>query len=235
MERIKIYGLVHVKTMQKEIYDYPTMEHLTSLTLEFLTPPHEEEDYVLPFVQKTTSLRKLCLKNSVITGDAIEYLAKNEHLKYMKLHNVLVFNIIYFRAMLRKLKKIQAIQYFYNQFTRLMLMIATLESIFEAMPEMPLLRDLKISVWQDLRLDYSYLNDSILYDQEYRSFKLARGNTMSFFKAMIPLVNSFRLEDFELTYFNENLLEPTIERASMKYNIRDDTMQIKKRYSYTTE
>lgn len=233
IEKIKIYGLVHDGPSPCKSFNYPALEYLSELDVEFLTAPSDTEDYLLPFIQHTTTLRKLTLQNSVLQKETMEQLSRNENLGIVKLQNVFIFDIIHFRLMLSNLKQMRKFLYFYFQFTRLMNMVRTVEAIFDIFPSLPLLRDLKITVWQELNLPN--LNSTISHTRQYHTFILTRGNAASFFRAIIPLVNSFRLYDFELFYFNKHLTVSNLENASIKYNITDDETQIVKYYNYTTE
>lgn len=112
-------------------------------------------------------------------------------------------------------------------------MVKTIEAIFEYYPQMPMLRDLKISIWQDMNI--RRIQETITYKRQYHTFKVTRGNAAPLFRAIIPLVNPFILTEFELFYFNKYFGLDEFERASMKYNITDGDTQIIKLHEYTTE
>lgn len=233
IERIILYGLIYDGITTNRIFKYPVMEHLTELEIKFLTVPYTGEDYLLPFVQNTTTLHKIKLENIILNAETMDYLAKNENMKSFKLQNVFIFNMVHFRLMLSKMKKLKTFFFFFFQFTQLMNMVKTIEAIFEYIPQMPILRDLKITLWQDLNI--AHINETVSYRRQYHTFKMTRGNAASLFRAIIPLINSFRLTDFEIFYFNKYIGVNEFERASMKYNISDEETQTIKLYEYTTE
>lgn len=233
IEKIKLYGLIYDGPSPCKIFNYPALKHLKELELEFITAPSETEDYLLPFIQNTTTLRKLSLRNSILQKETMEQISRNENLGIVKFQNVFIFNIIHFRIMLSNLRRIRKFTYFYFRFTRLMNMVRTVEAIFDIFPSLPLLQDLKITVWQELNLPN--LHATVTHKRQYHTFVLTKGNAASFFRAIIPLVNSFRLHDFELFYFNKFPTLTELENATIKYNITDDETQIVKFYDYTTE
>lgn len=232
IERIILFGLIYDGITTTRIFKYPVMKYLTELELKFLTAPYAGDDYLLPFVQNTTTLQKIKLENIILNAETMDYLAKNENMKCIKFQNVFIYDIVHFRLMLSKLKRMKTFFYFFFQFTHLTNMVKTIEAIFEYYPQMPMLRDLKISIWQDMNI--RQIQETITYKRQYHTFKV-RGNAAPLFRAIIPLVNPFILTEFELFYFNKYFGLDEFKRASMKYNITDEETQIIKLHEYTTE
>lgn len=234
IEKIKIYDITYegIKT-SVAIHRHINLKNLTVLEIDFLIEPRDDTDYLLPFIQCTTALRKLIYKNGVLNKESMKQLSKNVDLKYIKLQNVFIFNVLSFKEMLCYMRNLHTFHYFYFHFTRLMTMVRTLESLFDMTSHMPCLTDFKISVWQELNLPF--LNQTNLFTRQYQAFKLAQGNASPFFRAIIPLINSFRLGEFELLYFNEAFPSNKLERATIKYTITDNESRTLKFYNYTTE
>lgn len=233
IEKIKIYGLIYDNITPSKIFVYPAMEYLTELELKFVNIPYANEDYLLPFIQNTTTLRSLKLENIILNTETMDHLSKNENLNYIKLENVFIFDMIHFRLMLSKMKQMQTFLFFYFRFTQLMNMVHTIEAIFECLHNMTKLKELKITVWQELNI--ANLHTTVTYARQYHTFRIKKGNASSFIRAIVPLINSFRLTEFELLYFNRYPQSRVFEKTSMRYNISDQETQVVKLYNFTTE
>lgn len=233
IEKIKLYGLIYDGVSPTKIFVYPAMEYLTELELKFVNTPYANEDYLLPFIQNTTTLRSLKLENIILSTETMDRLSKNENLNFIKLENVFIFDMIHFRLMLTKMKQIQTFLFFYFRFTQLMNMVHTIEAIFECLPHMKKLQEIKITVWQELNI--TNLHDTVTYIRQFHTFRITKGNAASFIRAVIPLINSFRLTEFELLYFNRYPYPNTFEKTSIRYNISDQETRVVKLYNFTTE
>lgn len=234
IEKIKIHDMVYDGLTSLIVLHQPiNLEHLTVLEIDFMIEPRDDVDYLLPFVQNTTALKKLIYKNGILSKASMEQISKSKNMECMKLQNVFTFNLLSFKSMITSIKKLKTFHYFYFHFTRLMSMVRALETILDMTPYMPKLTNFKISVWQELNLPY--LNQTIMFTRNYQTFKLVRGNAASFFRAIVPLINTFRLSDFELIYINESFPLNQHEKATIKYMITDIEFRTVKHYNYITE
>lgn len=233
IEKIVIIGIIYDGTSPVYECRYPTLERLTDLTLDFLTASREDGNYLLPFVKNIVTLSRLTVRNSMLNQETMVALSNNEHMSYMSLENVAVFHKLYLRNMLKKMRNIRTLSFVHLQFTRLMHVMRTVEELFDATVYMPKLKDLKVSVWQEFGSTYHRATTG--YERINNTFKLSRGNSISFFRAMVPLINTFRLSEFELIYINNYMPETDFEQTLMKYKIADDETCCAKYYTYITE
>lgn len=234
IEKIKIHDITYDGiSASVALHKSINLKNLTVLEIDFLIEPRDDADYLLPFVQSTTALRKLTYKNGILNKESMKQISRNVELKSIRLQNVFIFNVLSLKEMLCYMRNLRTFHYFYFHFTRLMTMVRTLEALFDMTSHMPCLTDFKISVWQELNLPF--LNQTNLFTRQYQAFKLVQGNASPFFRAIIPLVNSFRLSDFELLYLNESFPSTEREKATIKYTITDNESRTLKFYNYTTE
>lgn len=233
VEKIVIFGIIYSGSVSTNGNKYPPMKRLSELRLDFLTAARRDGNYILPFVKDIMTISKFTVKNSTLNQETMVALSNNVNMSYICFENVNVRQRLDFRIMLTKLRNIKTLTFLHLQFTRLLDVAATVEALVDVIPCMPNLNDLKISVWQELGV--THLINTEHYERTSNIFRLSRGNSIPFFRSMIPLVSSFRINDFELFYINENMPEANSERTLLKYKITDNETYNVKHYTYTTD
>lgn len=232
METIKIKSIIKDDFKYANI-PYAYLPNLTHVEISVLTQCENDTDYLFPIIECTTALKSIKYENGTLTRDSMMQISKNEKLKCFKLQNISIHNIPAFRMLLSKMKNIEELRYYNFHFIRLMATIKILESIFEIALDLPKLRDIKISAWQELNLDT--IRETRLHKATYTNFKLEKGHSTSFFSAILPLLNQYSTNSFEIFYLNHEYPNVNKEKSAIRYKLIDSCSFLTKAFKYGTD
>lgn len=232
IETIKLRSIIHDNYKYANV-PYAHLEHLSHVEISLLTQNDIHTDYLQPIIECTNALKFIKYENGTLTRDSMMQITRNEKLKVLKLQNVTIHNILAFRTLLTKIKNIEVFHYGNFHFEQLMIVIKTLESIFDLAMKLPKLQDIKISAWQELNIDT--IRETRLYELTFDNFHLEKGDSASFFAAILPLLNQYGVNSFEIFYVNHNYPDALQEKANIHYKLIDACLFTVKAYKYGTD
>lgn len=232
IERIKIIGIVNDKHFFQENIPHTILKHLKDIHISMITQSDENMDYLLPLVACSHVLEKITFEHGTLTREAMIEMSRSKTLRFLKLHNVIIYNLRAFRTLSTLLPNLEEFHYYNFCFIRIMAVIRTLEAIFGIIFAAPNLTKVKISTWQELNIDT--LRETRLFKTEQNDFKLLKGNIVSFFSAVLPLMQHRDANTFELYYSNTNYPQIENEKASIRYKLRDNITNTIRIFEYSS-
>lgn len=208
------------------------LQSLTHLEISLMDQQRDAGDYLRPILDCTTQLRTLIFENGTFSRTAILRLTCNKELRVLHLRNVYINNMQSLKEMLNKLTEMEEFQYLNFHFTRLLVQIKILNAIFDIVDEWPKLKRIHISAWQ--AIDMNQINQIRFYKTVWHSCKLRRGLSTSFFLTLLPLMNQYNLNNFEIFYSNNDHPNPCRESSSLRYKLVDVSDQTIKNYRFNS-
>lgn len=231
IEKIKIIGILNDNFVYANI-PFTDLTRLKEIQISIIAQNKPNIDYLLPIVECTKILEKITFENGTLSRNTMMEISKNRNIKFMKLHNVTIYDIRSFRTLLTLLPDLEEFHYYNFSFIRMLAVTRTLEAIFNIVFASPKLQHVKISAWQELNADT--LRETCTYKTEHYSFNLLKGNAVSFFSAILPLMQHNHANTFEIFYSNPDYTKTEDEKASIRYKLADCCASTLKSYKYST-
>lgn len=231
IERIKIIGILNDNFVYANV-PFTDLTNLKDIQISIIAQNKPNIDYLLPLVECSKILEKITFENGTLTRNTMMEISKSKNIKFMKLHNVTIYDIRAFRTLLTLLPNLEEFHYYNFSFIRMLAVVRTLEAIFNIVFSLPKIRNVKISAWQELNADT--LRETCMYKTEHNNFNLLKGNAVSFFSAILPLMQHNHANSFEIFYSNPNYTQTENEKASIRYKLTDCCTSTLKTYQYST-